>query len=60
MTGIGYNTYINELRIQRAEQQMTIRERKLIDIALDCGFGNVRTFNRVFRQLRGCSPSERR
>ncbi|WP_322905143.1 AraC family transcriptional regulator [Paenibacillus campi] len=60
VTGIGYNTYINELRIQRAEQQMTIRERKLIDIALDCGFGNVRTFNRVFRQLRGCSPSERR
>lgn len=60
VTGIGYNTYINELRIQRAEQQMAIRERKLIDIALDCGFGNVRTFNRVFRQLRGCSPSERR
>ncbi len=60
VTGIGYNTYMNELRIQRAEQQMTDSERKLIDIALDCGFGNVRTFNRVFRQLRGCSPSDRR
>ncbi len=60
VTGMGYNTYLNELRVGRAEQMIAGTDAKLIDIALECGFGNVRTFNRVFRQLRGCAPSELR
>ncbi|OWA35500.1 AraC family transcriptional regulator [Saccharibacillus sp. O16] len=60
VTGMNYNTYLNELRIARAERLIVSTNAKLIDIALECGFGNVRTFNRVFRQLRGCTPSELR
>lgn len=60
VTGMNYNTYINELRIARAERMIVETDAKLIDIALECGFGNVRTFNRVFRQLRDCTPSELR
>ncbi|MEW4370565.1 helix-turn-helix transcriptional regulator [Paenibacillus kandeliae] len=60
VTGMGYNTYVNELRIRRAEQQIVHTDERLLDIALDCGFGNIRTFNRVFRQLRGCKPSDLR
>lgn len=60
VTGVGYNTYINELRIRHAEQLILQSDRKLIDIALESGFGNVRTFNRVFRQLRGRTPSDLR
>lgn len=60
VTGMNYNTYLNELRIARAERLIVGTDAKLIDIALECGFGNVRTFNRVFRQLRGCTPSELR
>lgn len=60
VTGMNYNTYVNELRIGRAERMIADTDAKLIDIALECGFGNVRTFNRVFRQLRGCTPSELR
>lgn len=60
VTGMNYNTYVNELRIARAERLIVGTDAKLIDIALECGFGNVRTFNRVFRQLRGCTPSELR
>ncbi|MEJ8305876.1 AraC family transcriptional regulator [Saccharibacillus sacchari] len=60
VTGMNYNTYINELRIARAERLIAESQHKLIDIALECGFGNVRTFNRVFRQLRGCAPSQMR
>ena len=60
VTGMNYTTYVNELRIARAERMIADTDAKLIDIALECGFGNVRTFNRVFRQLRGCTPSELR
>ncbi|GGO04694.1 AraC family transcriptional regulator [Saccharibacillus kuerlensis] len=60
VTGMNYNTYLNELRIRRAEERIAATNERLIDIALDCGFGNVRTFNRVFRQLRGYAPSELR
>ena len=60
VTGMNYNTYLNELRIGRAERMILGTDAKLIDIALECGFGNVRTFNRVFRQLRGCTPSDLR
>lgn len=60
VTGMGYNTYVNELRVRHAEQLIRETNQKMIDIALDCGFGNIRTFNRVFRQLRGCRPSDLR
>ncbi|NGZ77240.1 AraC family transcriptional regulator [Saccharibacillus alkalitolerans] len=60
VTGMNYNTYLNELRVRRAEELIVGTDNRLLDIALDCGFGNVRTFNRVFRQLRGCTPSELR
>lgn len=60
VTGMNYNTYLNELRIGRAERLIVGTDAKLIDIALECGFGNVRTFNRVFRQLRGGTPSDLR
>ncbi|MCQ4087661.1 AraC family transcriptional regulator [Saccharibacillus sp. JS10] len=58
VTGMNYNTYLNELRIRRAEKMIAETDEKLIHIALECGFGNVRTFNRVFRQLRGGTPSQ--
>jgi AraC-like DNA-binding protein len=36
------------------------RDRRVIDIALACGFGAVSYFNRVFRRRFGVSPSELR
>ena len=31
-----------------------------IDVALDSGFGSVATFNRVFRENKGCTPTQYR
>jgi AraC-like DNA-binding protein len=33
---------------------------KLITVALDCGFNSLATFNRVFKELAGRTPSEYR
>jgi len=32
--------------------------RKLIEIAMDCGFGCIQQFNRVFKRLRGSTPTQ--
>lgn len=50
-------------RLERAAAMLTDpagRGRRIIDIALDSGFADVRTFNRAFRRHFGCTPSEAR
>ncbi|MFD1905211.1 helix-turn-helix domain-containing protein [Paenibacillus rhizoplanae] len=34
--------------------------KSILDIALECGFTNIRTFNRVFKQVKQRTPSELR
>ncbi|WP_281278181.1 AraC family transcriptional regulator [Paenibacillus anaericanus] len=60
ITGMSFISYLNNIRINKAEEMILNTNRSMIDIALDCGFTNVRTFNRVFRQLRQCTPSDLR
>lgn len=60
ITGMSFISYLNNIRINKAEEMILNTNRSMIDIALECGFTNVRTFNRVFRQLRECTPSDLR
>lgn len=57
-TGMNYVTYLNMVRIERAAAQLRESPARIVDIAYSCGFNNVRTFNRVFRQMTGCCPTE--
>jgi len=51
--------YINKLRIDHACFLLTNDEKKSIDeIIFECGFGSKATFNRVFKNLKGCTPSQ--
>jgi len=51
--------YINKLRINHACFLLTRYEQKGIDeIIFECGFGSKATFNRVFKNLKGCTPSQ--
>jgi AraC-like DNA-binding protein len=52
--------YINMYRIQRAAALLKDPNRKIMDIAMDAGFGNLNYFNTVFRKRFGCTPSEYR
>lgn len=49
--------YINDYRISRAAALLRQSDRKVMDIALDVGFGNLNYFNTVFRKRFGCTPS---
>ena len=57
-TGITFVKYLNLIRVEHAMEQLKTSGNKIIDIALSCGFNNIRTFNRVFKGITGYTPSE--
>lgn len=58
LTGMNYNTYVNMVRIEQAIQRLGSNQYRMIDIALECGFTNIRSFNRVFKEITGYTPTE--
>lgn len=60
ITGMSYTSYLNRLRVDKAEEMIMSTHKTMLEIALECGFTNVRTFNRVFKQLKKCKPTELR
>ena len=61
--GIGknFNDFINGYRVQHVKQEMLKPEKKhlsLLGIAYESGFNSKATFNRVFKKIEGCSPSQ--
>lgn len=57
ITGCNLKTYINTLRVLKAESIILKSKKPLIDIAFECGFNSIRTFNRVYKSIKGHSPS---
>ncbi|GGF83631.1 AraC family transcriptional regulator [Paenibacillus aceti] len=58
--GMNFKTYLNTIRVLMAEHMLVNTHASITDIALECGFGSIRTFNRVYKELKGCSPSDTR
>ena len=52
--------YINALRVEHACRMLTTTELTMDEVAEQSGFNSRATFNRVFRQFRGCSPVDYR
>lgn len=57
ITGCNLKTYINTLRVLKAESIILNSRQPLIDIAFECGFNSIRTFNRVYKDIKGHVPS---
>lgn len=58
MMGMNYVTYVNMVRIDHAVSLLGSGQCRMIDIALECGFSNIRSFNRVFKEITGYTPTE--
>lgn len=56
--GINFRQYINQCRIDYACELLKQENIHMADVALDCGFQNVRTFNRAFKECTGTTPSD--
>lgn len=56
VTGVTPHQYLLRLRLRRAALRLATGPAKAVDIALECGFGDVSNFNRAFRAEFGVSP----
>jgi two-component system, response regulator YesN len=59
-TGKSLKQYINQLRLDHAYRLLFETQDKIIDIAYEAGFESLRTFNRVFSNAMGDTPSNYR
>jgi len=57
-TGMTFGQYMSNFRIGKAEWHLVHTEDPITEIAFKSGFNSIKTFNRVFKKLRGCSPSD--
>ncbi|WP_440874628.1 helix-turn-helix domain-containing protein [Thalassotalea sp. PLHSN55] len=54
-----FNEYINTYRVEYVCQALKKNTKKsLLDISIDAGFSSKASFNKVFKQLKGITPSE--
>ena len=58
--GMTIKDFVHELRIENAIGKLWDHERKIIDIAYEVGFDNISSFNRIFKKLKGLTPSDYR
>jgi AraC family transcriptional regulator len=58
VSGETLNNFTNRLRLEKAARLLRYTDRKLTDIALNCGFSSSATFSRGFRAGYETSPSE--
>ncbi len=56
-TGMTFTQYLNNYRINKAVKFLTETTDSITEIAFNSGFESIKTFNRVFKQLKGCPPS---
>lgn len=52
--------YVRDRRVAYACKMLNETERKVLDIALDCGFDSAQSFSRTFKSIVGMSPTEYR
>jgi AraC-like DNA-binding protein len=60
LTGVTPHQYLRRARLREAAIRLIDAPAKVLDIALDCGFGDVSAFNRAFRAEFGVSPTRYR
>lgn len=52
--------YINEMRVGYACKLLMDKTMSVSQICFESGFNNIANFNRIFKRINGCSPSEYR
>lgn len=52
--------FILQHRVSHAQRMLVTTDAKILEVAMDSGFGSLSRFNAAFRQLCGCAPREYR
>ncbi|HHW00834.1 MAG TPA: AraC family transcriptional regulator [Clostridiaceae bacterium] len=57
-TGINFSDYVQQLRIDKACNLLKTTDMKIIDIAVDSGFNDLKFFYKVFKKITGKTPGD--
>jgi len=58
--GMNFNVYLTRIRVDKAEALIKTTRKPIIEIAYETGFFSIRTFNRSFKEIKGCTPQSMR
>ncbi len=58
ITGMNFLEYLNHVRVLAAERFLISTDKKISEIAYDCGFSDIRSLNRYFKKWYSCTPNE--
>lgn len=56
-TSLSFKAFLNDLRMERAQQLLEETDEQVLQIALNCGYNTVAHFNRLFKERVGKSPT---
>lgn len=56
--GSTFSDYLNLLRARKSLPLLANRTATILDVALECGFPSVKSYNLVFKRIHGTTPSE--
>ncbi len=59
-TGKSFSDFVTHLRLQAACRELIDTEHPIIEIAFGCGFHQISFFNRIFRRIFQCTPTQDR
>ena len=59
-TGLTFTQYLSKRRVDMAMELLSGTRTPVTQVALQCGFNSIATFNRVFREVKGCTPTQYR
>ena len=57
-TQISFYNYVTSYRLEKAISMLRTANKSITDIAYECGFGSVRSFDRTFKKHYSASPTE--
>lgn len=59
-TNLTFNDYLNYRRLKAAEELLANPAFSITEVSMRSGYSSISTFNRLFRQIKHCTPSEYR
>lgn len=57
-TNVSFYKYVNTKRIAKASELLTEPQNSITDVAINCGFSSLSSFIRMFKIIKGCTPTE--
>lgn len=52
------NDYVIQERIMHAQRKLITTDKRISEIAFECGFNSINRFNAAFRKIKNCTPRE--